>query len=72
MVRPKVSYWPDAKRRHCNRSNLILEAVARLILNRWPGRFLLESLVESATLDHESRDNTVEYGAGVVPILHIA
>src|SRR5882672_1746297 len=51
--------------RHRNRIAIVLEAVARLVLDGPLSRFLSHSRLGSAALDHETVDDAVKHGVGV-------
>src|SRR4051812_9401248 len=57
--------------RHSDGSDVVLQAVLRLVLDRLRRRFLVVGLVEAAALDHEAVDHPVEHRAVVVPVLYV-
>ena len=58
--------------RKAERSARVRQAVAALIRDRRAGGPLREALVVAAALDHEIRDDAVEYGAVIGAVPHVA
>src|SRR6266853_3825821 len=53
--------------RHGDGVAVVLQAVAGLVLDGYPGRLLAHPRLEAAALDHEAVDYAVEHGIGVEP-----
>ena len=56
---------------HGDGADLVGHAIVGFVLDRCAGRLLLHARLESAALDHEVADHTVEDGAVVMAFLHV-
>lgn len=57
--------------RHCDAADGVFQAIIGFVLNRFGGLFFIHAWSETATLDHETVDDTVKKGVVVVTLFHI-
>ncbi len=66
-----VAEWGVLGARHGQRADGVLQAVIGFVLDRVTGRFLVEVLVETATLNHEAINDPVKQRAVVKTVAHV-